>query len=155
MKIKKKKKLTNRKKIILSQKAKRNRRIVIGVVSLLLCLLVFGSIYMYQRTYHANNLSFKYEILDNDVVLNKDLTNWINKKSKEEGAYSLEFNNNKYIVISQGSKKNNVCLDNILENKYFIKVEYEYIKNNNKDLETKPMIIQIENSNKFINFSKK
>lgn len=150
----KKKKLNKKKSKLQSKKEKRTKRIIIGVLILLLGIGIFYIVDKHNKSYHANNLSFKYEILDNSVVINKDVTNWIDKKSKEEGAYSLQMNNNEYILISQGSEDYNICLNNVLENSNSIKVEYQYIKSNNKDSKPQPMLIQIDNTSKSVRFSK-
>ena len=135
------------------KKIKKIKRIIIIVLILLVGVGILYSVDKYNKSYHADKLSFKYELLDNSVVLDKEVTKWITNKSKEEGAYSFKNNNSVYVLISQAGKDYNICLNKILENNNSVKIEYEFIKSDNKNSKKQPMLIQIE-TNKSIKFSK-
>ncbi|AMN31008.1 hypothetical protein BFS06_12410 [Clostridium perfringens] len=128
--------------------------IIILILSIIIAFVGGYFIYENNKSYHNNSLSFKYAILDNNVILEKDVSEWIKKQSSTPGVYSMKFNNNEYALITQGKELNNICLENLLENSRSIKIEYSFIKSE-KNANVKPMIIELDNTDKNIIFVKK
>ena len=128
--------------------------IIILILSIIIVFVGGYFIYANNKSYHNNGLSFKYAILDNNVILEKDVSEWIKKQSSTPGVYSMKFNNNEYVLITQGKELNNICLENLLENSRSIKIEYSFIKSE-KNANVKPMIIELDNTDKNIIFVKK